>query len=99
MAVAKKKAKKKMMYRGKPLYRVGDRLYYGNLTDKYILVLDVLETEQQKETKVSKRIAVQIMDNRCELGKGQIFRKAERPNLYKALDIGEWWLKEAVTEY
>lgn len=97
MAAVKKK--KKMMYRGKPLYRIDNRLYYGNLTDKYILVLDIIETEPCGDTNVSKKIRVQIMDNQGELGKGQVFRKAERDNLYKALDIGEWWLKEALVEY
>ena len=36
------------------------------------------------------------MDNTGEFGKGQVYRKAERDGLYKALDIGEWWRKDAL---
>ena len=95
MAAAKKK--KLLMYKGKPLIRCGDRIYYGNLEDKYILALDIAESEDVNGAKLSKKIKIQLMDNSGELGKGQVFRKAERDNLYKAIDIGEWWLHDALS--
>ena len=42
MAAAKKK--KILQYADKPMNRVGDRIYYGNLEDKYILALDIIES-------------------------------------------------------
>ena len=95
MAAAKKK--KLLMYKGKPLIRCGDRIYYGNLEDKYILALDIAESEDVKDAKRSTKVKIQLMDNSGELGKGQVFRKAERDNLYKAIDIGEWWLHDALS--
>ena len=95
MAAAKKK--KLLMYKGKPLIRCGNRIYYGNLEDKYILALDIAESENVNGTKLSKKVKIQLMDNSGELGKGQVFRKAERDNLYKAIDIGEWWLHDALS--
>lgn len=94
MAAAKKK--KFLTYKGKPLIRCGDRVYYGNLEDKYILVLDITESKDVSGVKVSTKVKIQLMDNTGELGKGQVYRKAERDDLYKALDIGEWWLKDAL---
>ena len=95
MAAAKKK--KLLMYKGKPLVRCGDRIYYGNLEDKYILALDIAESEDSNGAKRSTKVKIQLMDNTGELGKGQVFRKAERDNLYKAIDIGEWWLQDALS--
>ena len=95
MAAAKKK--KLLMYKGKPLIRCGDRIYYGNLEDKYILALDIAESEDVNGAQRSTKVKIQLMDNSGELGKGQIFRKAERDNLYKAVDIGEWWLHDALS--
>ena len=43
MAVKKKKF---MTYNGKPIIRCGNRIYYGNLEDKLILVLDITETKK-----------------------------------------------------
>ena len=95
MAAAKKK--KLLMYKGKPIIRCGNRIYYGNLEDKYILALDIAESENVNGTEFSKKVKIQLMDNSGELGKGQVFRKAERDNLYKAIDIGEWWLHDALS--
>lgn len=94
MAAAKKK--KLLTYNGKPLVRCGDRIFYGNLEDKYILVLDILETKDVKDVKAATKVKIQLMDNTGELGEGQVFRKTERENLYKAIDIGEWWLQDAL---
>lgn len=90
--------KKILTYKGKPLYRQGTRLFYGNLEDQYILVLDILDTKKVKKLKVGTKVRLQIQDNTGEiLGEGQTFRKAERDDLFQALDIGEWWLTEALT--
>lgn len=97
MAAAKKK--KLMTYNGKPILRCGSRIYYGNLEDKLILVLDILESKKVGDIDVTEKVLVQVMDNTGELGKGQVFRKATRDNLYKALDIGEWWLKDALKQF
>ncbi len=95
MATAKKK--KALTYRGKPLYRVGDRIYYGNLEDKYILALDLAEKKQYNDQlEVTSKVKIQLMDNTGKLGEGQVYRKAERDDLYHAIDIGEWWLKDAL---
>lgn len=98
MAAAKATTKKKkvLMYKGKPLLRCGDRIYYGNLEDKCILVLDIVESEEKNDIISSTKIKVQVMDNTGEFGKGQVYRKGERENLYKAIDIGEWWLQDAL---
>ena len=95
MAVKKKKF---MTYNGKPIIRCGNRIYYGNLEDKLILVLDITETKKVKDHDIASQILIQVMDNTGEFGKGQVFRKATRDNLYKALDIGEWWRKDALKQ-
>lgn len=94
MAAAKKK--KALQYADKPMNRVGDRIYYGNLEDKYILALDILESEEVNGVKTATKVKILLMDNTGELGKGDVYRKAERTNLYKALEIGSWWLDDAL---
>ena len=36
-----------LMYKGKPLVRCADTLYYGNMSDKYVVMLRVLSTRKQ----------------------------------------------------
>ncbi len=94
MAATKKK--KLLLYNGKPLLRCGNRIYYGNLEDKYILVLDIAAENNVNGAMVPNDVKFQLIDNTGELGKGQIFRKGKRDSLYKALDIGSWWLQDAL---
>ena len=97
MAAAKKR--KQLTYNGKPIFRCGNRIFYGNLDDKLILVLDITETKKVNGRETADKVLVQVMDNTGELGKGQVFRKATRDNLYKALDTGEWWLNSAIKQF
>lgn len=92
------KKKKLLTYKDKPVFRCENRIYYGNLEDKLILVLDIQETKEVNGKSVAAKILIQVMDNTGELGKGKVFRKATRDNLYKALDTGEWWLKDALKQ-
>lgn len=65
MAVRKKKL---LTYKGKPLVRSGNRIYYGNLEDKYILVLDILESKDVDGIDFSSKVKIQLMDNTGEFG-------------------------------
>lgn len=96
MTAERTKKKKQLTYKGKPVYRQGDRIYYGNLEDDLILVIDITEYKKVAGKKVTKKAVFSIQDNTGELGKGAVYRKAERDNLYKAFDMGSWWLQDAL---
>lgn len=87
---------KYLTYREKPIIRKGDDIYYGNLDDKYILALKVLETKEEYGMKVATKIKLELQDNSGELGKGGVYRKTEREDLYHALDLGAFWLEDAL---
>ena len=92
------KKKKLGIYNGKPIARCGNKIYYGNLEDKLILVLEITETKKMGGHDTAAKVLIEVMDNTGEFGKGQVYRKATRDNLYKALDLGEWWLKDALKQ-
>lgn len=94
MAAAKKP--KILTYKDKPVYRQGNVIYYGDLSKRLILVLEIVETEEKNGVNVSKKVKFHIQDNTGELGKGVNYRSGERDNLYKAFDIGAWWLQDAL---
>ena len=71
MAAVKKK--KGLMYKGKPLLRCGNRIYYGNLEDKLILALDIVESSKKQDVDVSTKVKVQIMDRFIVSAKEKIF--------------------------
>lgn len=91
---AQKKAKV-LTYKDKPIYRKGNTIYYGNLEDDLILVLEV-ESSEKNGIQLTKKVKFHIQDNTGELGKGTNYRTGERDNLFSAFDIGAWWLTDAL---
>ncbi len=92
------KKAKELTYRGKPIYRKGNVIYYGDLSKDLILVLEIGETEKAGEYDITKNVKFHIRDNKGEVGEGMNYRSGERDNLYDALDIGSWWLQDALDE-
>lgn len=98
MAAAKKK--RVLTYKGKPVYRKGNKLFYGNLEDPLILMLEITETKKVQNINVATKVKFSIQDNTVEeIGTGTNFRTGERDDLYKAFDIGAWWLQDALTSF
>ena len=49
------------MYRGKPLVRSGDTIYYGNMTDKYVIKIDIKTKKTVEDMEVADKCTVQLM--------------------------------------
>ena len=97
---AKSKVKepvKGLTYKGKALLRKDNQIYYGNSDDKYIISMKVRETTQIMDVDVSTNILVELTTNAAP-GQENVIKKAERDGIYAALDLGEFWLNEALAE-
>lgn len=92
---ASKKQEELLTYKGKPLLRKGNLIYYGNPDDPYILCLNISETEQIAGLDVASMVEVKLQTNDVP-GQERIIKKAEREGLYSAIDLGEFWLNEAL---
>ena len=83
-----------VLYKGLPLVRDGDTLYYGNLKEKYLLTLNILGKDASENPNM---IMVQIChtSDRNKIVKG---KQAFKKDLYEALDLGGIWLDQAIKE-
>ena len=87
------------MYRGKPLVRSGDTIYYGNMTDKYVIKIDIKTKKTVEDIEVADKCIVQLMLTDPEIrSRKQIVKTSEKNGLYLALDIADAWLTRALTE-
>lgn len=97
----KKKAAKDeqqvLTYNGKPLVRCGNEIYYGNPDDKYVVIFRLEDREPLEDIEIAKRVIIELKTN--EGKKSQLIRQAERDGLYKALDIGMFWLEQALENF
>ena len=49
-----------LVYRGHPLRRVDNLIYYGSMADKYIVMMQVLDTAPLKDITLAKRVSIQL---------------------------------------
>ena len=78
------------MYRGKPLVRSGDTIYYGNMTDKYVIKIDIKTKKTVEDMEVADKCIVQLMLTDPEIrSRKQIVKTSEKNGLYLALDIAD----------
>lgn len=85
-------------YKGKPLVRSGDTLYYGSMADKYVVKLDIKSKKTVGGLEVADKVSVQLMYTDPEIRtRKQIVKTSEKDGLYLALDIAEAWLNKALS--
>ena len=82
-------------YKEKPLSRCGNMIYYGDFSDKYISIIEVLSEKEENWAVVPDKLSIKLNQN-CGNLKFKPIKKAERESLYVALDLAEYWLKEAL---
>ena len=94
---AKEKEKKFLEYRGKPLVRCGNTIYFGNMNDPYVIMLQITGTKKVGEIETTERVLIQLLntDPGCR-PKDRIIKKSEKKGLYNAMDIGTIWLERAL---
>lgn len=85
-------------YKGKPLVRSGDTIYYGSMRDKYVIKMDVKSKKKVGDLEVADKVVVQLMYTDPEIRtRKQIVKTSEKDGLYLALDIAEAWLNKALS--
>ena len=89
-----KSAEKTLMYKGKPLVREGNVLYYGFPTDKAILYMNILESQKMGDISVATKVLVQIQKTGKNVSHSEkIIKQCEKKSFYEAFDIGMIWLE------
>ena len=89
--------KQVLMYKGHPLMRLGNLIYYGSMADSHIVMLQVLETKKVGDLDVASKVSVQLqLTDPATKSRDRIVKKSEKDGLYTALDFGCVWLERAL---
>ncbi len=80
-------------YKGLPLVRCGDEIYYGNMSDEYVIMMQIVEKSEEAGLPVAKKIKIYKMATDSKLNPIEaIVKTSEKSSLYEALDIANIWL-------
>ena len=89
--------KQVLMYKGHPLMRLGNLIYYGSMADSHIVMLQVLETKKVGDLDVASKVSVQLqLTDPAAKSRARVVKKSEKDGLYTALDFGCVWLERAL---
>ena len=86
-----------LMYKGHPLMRKDNMIYYGSMADSHIVILQILETKKMGDADIATRVSVQLqLTDPSARSRDRIVKKSEKAGLYTALDVGCVWLTRAL---
>ena len=88
-----------LSYKGHPLRRKDNLIYYGTMAEKYIIMLQILDTKKVDDLDVATKVAVQLQLTDPDLkSRDRVVKKSERDSLYAAMDVASVWLERALTK-
>lgn len=86
-----------LTYKGHPLMRKDNMIYYGSMADSHIVMLQILETKEVNGVEIASNVSVQLhLTDPTVKSRDRVLKKGEKPGLYTALDFGCVWLERAL---
>ena len=86
-----------LTYKGHPLMRKDNLIYYGSMADSHIVMLQILETKKVNDVDIATRVSVQLqLTDPGVRSRDRIVKKSEKDGFYTALDVGCVWLERAL---
>ena len=93
-----KKKDNVLHYKGHPMLRQGNIIYYGDASEKYMVMMQILSTEKIKDVDIATRVSVQLQLTNTKIRtKDRIVKSIEKDGLYSAMDIAIVWLERALS--
>ncbi|MGN0690510.1 MAG: hypothetical protein ACI4KH_08840 [Oscillospiraceae bacterium] len=85
-------------YKGFPLVRNKDTIYYGNMSDDYVVMIQITEKKKVGDIEVASKLKLYKMStDETKNPLERIAKTSEKDGLYSALDIAYVWLSRAQT--
>ncbi|EKC58472.1 hypothetical protein LEA_13846 [human gut metagenome] len=67
------------------------------MADKYIIMMQILDTKKIKDLDVATRVSVQLQLTDPDLkSRDRVVKKTEKDGLYNAMDVAAVWLDRAL---
>ena len=84
-------------YRGHPLQRKDNIIYYGSFADPFIIMMQITDTKMVGDLSVAKKVSVQLQNTDSSIRfRDRIVKKTEKEILYSAMDVAVVWLDRAL---
>ncbi len=87
-----------LTYKGHPLRRKDDLIYFGSMGEKYIIMLQILSKKKVDGLDMADKVSVQLQLTDPDLkSRDRVVKKSEKDSLYAAMDVATVWLDRALS--
>lgn len=86
-----------LTYKDKPLVRKGNTVYYGDMSEKYVVKLEILTSHKEKDLEVADKIKVMLIKNNNKK-EDDVVKSTEKVGFAEAMNFGIVWLERALAE-
>lgn len=86
-----------LTYKGHPLRRKDNLIYYGSMADKYIVMIQVMNSEKDGTLDIANKVHLQLQLTDPDLkSRDRVQKKSDQPDLFSAIEMGSIWLMRAL---
>ncbi len=85
-----------LTYKGRPLVRKGNQIYYGDINDPYVILLSVAESHEVHGVKIADKVKVQLINTKEANPLAAIEKTTDKNGMYAAIEIASIWLERAL---
>ena len=82
-----------LIYKGHPLRRIDNLIYYGTMADPYIVMMQILESKKENGLDMATKVSLQLQSTNA---RDRVVKKGEKSSLYEAMDFASIWLERAL---
>ncbi len=86
-----------LTYKGKPLVRNGNTIYYGNMSDPFVTLLSIGSTHEVHGVKIADKVVVQLLNTNPDINPMEVIvKRTEKNGMWAAIEIASIWLERAL---
>ena len=88
-----------LTYKEKPLVRSGNEIYYGDMSEPYVIRFEILSSKEIDGKEVADKVSVQLLKSDIQLAMDKrIVKETVKESMFDALDFGFVWLERALKD-
>lgn len=86
-----------LTFKGKPLVRSGKVIYYGDMSEKFVVKLEILKSHKEGGLEVADKIKILLLKNNAQ-HTDDVVRSTEKDSMGEAMNFASVWLERALSD-
>ena len=86
-----------LTYKDKPLVRKDNIIFYGDMSEKYVIKLEILTSHKEGDLEVADKIKVELIKNDSEK-LDNVTKSTEKNGFAEAMYFASTWLDRALAD-